>query len=91
MDSGRRKELKTTFHSAFSPLCLTLAFIWELSWRGGFQVGVDGAGANKARSAHQISPNWKSRNCLLTASERAVLGAQLEPGNPVPRPRTSLQ
>ena len=50
-----------------------------------------GQGANKASSAHQISPNWKWRNCLLTASERAVLGAQLEPGDPVPRPWTSLQ
>ena len=50
-----------------------------------------GQGANKASSAHQISPNWKWRNCLLTASERAFLGAQLEPGDPVPSPLTSLQ
>ena len=38
MDSGRREELKT-FHSALSPLCLTLAFIWELRWRGQISGG----------------------------------------------------
>lgn len=58
MDSGRREELKT-FHSALSPLCLTLAFIWELRWRGRISGGCRwGQGADKASSAHQISPNW---------------------------------
>lgn len=79
-----------TFHSAFSPPCLTRAFFRELSWRDRIRVGAERwQGAERAGNTRQIGPNGTEEP--LTASERVVRGYVQNHRIPSPRPQTSLE